>query len=60
MAEKDEEGNLDGHYRNPSIPILFAHPKANRYIMKFPRHTELERRVDEKQCEDTSKKRNEE
>ena len=52
-GEKDEEGNPDGLHRDASIPTLFAHPKATKHIMGFSRRTEVGRRVDEKQREDT-------
>ena len=59
-AGKDEEGNPDGLHRNASIPTLFAHPKATKHIIEFLRHTEVGRRVDEKQREDTKERRGEE
>ena len=59
-AEKDEEGNLDGLHRNASIRTHFAHPKATKHIMEFLRRTEVGRRVDEKQREDTRETRGEE
>ena len=59
-AEKNEEGNPDGPHRNASIPTLFAHPKAPKHIREFLRRTEVGRRVDEKQCEDTREQRGEE
>ena len=45
VVEKAKEGNSDGLYRNASIPTLLAHPNTTRYIMEFPRHTEVGRQV---------------
>ena len=58
-AERDEDDNPDGLHRNPSIPTLFAHPKATKYIMQFLRDTEVGRRIDEKRREAEREERSE-
>ena len=50
-AERDEDGNPDRLHRSASIPTLFAHPKATKYIMQFLRDTEIGRRIDERKRE---------